>query len=620
MIPRLHARYGAFADLDGDGDLDYVATEMTHDPERIAIHLRIKDGWRRVAEAGREFQAKHPLRPWVIGDDGTGNPAVLVPTGWPPHFYLYRTDGRGRFRGKPLTFAEQLPKRISRAMGVDNNPYGVTRVVSAKGGLPARIEGIMEDKDENGRKASATFVVELHGQRVIGKSKAIPDQQDQIDWSRFPAHVTPVRRECGCNNEEHQGPERRAIMATKPLDLNGDGITDVVHFTGDFAAHVFLGRRDPKSGKVVFGEEQAGPFGIPRLRSYQWFWDFMRTTGSPSGYAVNAVEVFDKIGFRILLPEQGDARVVMLSEKRHGFVVNYYWTGSQLVPVFWNRSLFPRRNGDDFGWTSRRRKTLLVDCDGDGSLDLLSRIPGHEFRWLRRPKPGQVFLTSGDYRDLGDFRYMVTYWPGESNYAATRSLLAAQRETGVPKDRHMGLPVELESVPVFVGDTISGHRYCLYDRSCRVGTFLAVRPAQQSPAGNRPLRERAWRRRGERLLELDSAFYHCDQQITEDPLKFCTPSGKRSSARHAAARFFFRTALTFADTRPQRASLHHLLARCASRMQDQDAAMAAYDRYVALGRRIDPLDRFHSDLAWLFSRDWFRRYHERASSALARSR
>lgn len=608
VIPALEGRYGAFSDLDADGDLDYVATEMSHRREQVAIHLRGPRRWRRASLRNSEFRAKHPLVPWILSDDGSGRPAVVLPTGWPPYFYVFATDGQGRFRGEPLLLGDALPERLTSAGGVDDNPYTITRILPAGDGT-ARILGSMTDQDPFSDAARfAEWEIALTGDGPVGRHLTVPEPKSDVDWDAFPDVVRPFMRTSGCSHAHHVSSARRAIMATKRLDLDGDGVLDLVHFTGDFAAHVFLGVRDEESGKVGYPAELPVVHPLPVEDSVLWFGTALTTATEESGYATNALRIFERLDFTIELPDEGDARVVMYSHARHNFLVQYYWTGETLTPVPWYRVISPElQSPDQTGWWQGSRTILMEDWDDQGSLDTLVVAPFKATRLVSPREEGKPF--SGEYRDLEPHRYALMYLEGDARENERHLLFLAPEATGVPENRHLGLPLELERVPVFEGSEIVAHRICLYYRPWKLGIFLAEPEREARPEADRARRLATWMRRGEQLMYADRFFQNCDRHILGGREDVCVSSGPPHPFGHERALWFFEQARRHASTDEEHAELAHRLARSYSRTRDLRRGLEAYQRYVDLTQTIEPVNSAHADLTWLFAqprfRDWY---------------
>lgn len=610
VIEGVEGRYGAFGDLDGDGDLDYAATEMSHRREELALFVRgSEDRWRRSSVRSKPFQSRHPLVPWILGDDGSGHPAVVLPTGWPPYFYVIPTDGQGRFRGKPIEFEEALPARRYESEGVDDCPYRITELYSAGANHAARIHG---ELDEAGRGSApplyAQWEVRLESKGPQGRSMRTPDPGKRIDWARLPRTITPVEQP-GCEHPEHDSPTRRSIMGSRLIDLNGDGMRDLVHFTGDFAAHVFLGERDEETGDLFFDEELPGAEPLPIEDAWYWFFDRMESFDDSGGYATNATEVLQKLSFHIDTRDSGDAQIVMYGDRRKSWFVEYYWTGEKLIPLIWYRSANPRAiYADQDGWFQGEREQLVEDWNGDGALDTLLVAPFHAMRWKgERPEQGGgiTFIVEGeDFEFMEKHRFALVYQAGATRLGQT-TLGFAPKADEVPEDRHMGYPIELASVPVFRGDKIVEERVALLVRDWNLAVFLA--PKKRTPSRGALFRK--WLRRGEQAFVQDRYFLECDARLLNQSDAACVPSGEATPRGHQRALWFFEKALELAQTHGQRADTLHRIARCHSRLHDLGKALRAYSDYVEVANSIEPLNSAHSDLTWLFSQPRFRDWH-----------
>ncbi len=607
VVEGVEGRYGAFADLDGDGDLDYVATEMSHRREEIALHIRgPQNRWRRSSVHHKSLRSKHPLVPWVISNDGTGHAGVLVPTGWPPYLTLLRTDGRGRFRGPAVSLESALPKRLHRSGGVDDMPYEITSVIPASEGHAARVLGEMHEGGDPERDAQWQIVLSESG--PIGNALIVPSPADDVDWSSLPESVNPVTQP-HCGDPSHHSLTRRSIMSSQQLDLDEDGVLDLIYFTGDFAAHVFLGARNPETGLITYDEELPGAEPLPIEDAFYWFWDRMESFSPEGGYASNTGEIFEKLQFTIRKPTTGDARFLMYGEARKSWLVEYYWTGKSLIPLIWYRNTNPKllHRGQD-GWWSKSREQLVEDWDRDGAIDTLVAGPFRAMRWIgERPEQtgGTTFIMEGeDFKFLEPYRYALIYHAGA--YRSPRTTLCfSPKATGIPEDRHMGLPLEIARVPVFRGDVVTEERICVFVRSLRASIFLAPRDHETTDAEL----FRTWIRRGEQAFVQDRYFVECDARIGRDPEEACVASGERTPRGHQRALYFFEQAIRFAQSDSERADLHHLVARCHSRRRDLKSALESYAEFVSKSGTIEPLNIAHADLTWLFSQPKFRDWH-----------
>ena len=97
MIPSLESRYGSFADIDGDGDLDYIATEMTNAKQEVRLHRSEIKSWRRSSSRSRGIDKKQPLIPHFFANVGRGRRAVVLPVAWPPYVFILALSPNGDF-------------------------------------------------------------------------------------------------------------------------------------------------------------------------------------------------------------------------------------------------------------------------------------------------------------------------------------------------------------------------------------------------------------------------------------------------------------------------------------------------------------------------------------------
>jgi len=589
-VPDLENRYGRFHDMDGDGELDYVATEMRHGREEVVIHRRSDRGWQMAGRIAKGFEQKHPLVPWVIDDLGDGRPAVVLPVGWPPHLYLLRTNGRCDFAGAPIPIGEALPERLSAPAGVDNCPFEVTACHAARNGSPARIEGRMEDEEGARRLALAfTLVIDADGPRC--ETRPLSDGGTPL--GDIPLDFAPVRSVAHCG---HESDERHAIVATEIADVTADGIDDLVLLSGVLSGHVFPGRLE--GGSLSFGGELGTGRDVPIEDLRFWFPVGLRPDGPSSPFAGAARARLDRMGFRVAALPGVDAAFTTRTDRRKGWLLNHYWTDDGMVPVVDHRSFWPARDG--VGELSERwRGVAVFDADHDATADVLSVHVGQEYEWLKPPPAEGGFLPDGYTREIrpGTLRAGIVHGLGEHGDAANRVLWFGNDGITIPDNPHLGMPITLERVP-----TPTGERWCVLLRDRRLGLFFEVGdpPDEDGLAGRR---YEAWIRRGERRLESHELYWTCDRRL-------CPVSGPRHHVVFADAEALFRRALDFAVNTVERGRVHRHLARCASRRGDLESARRAYERFVALTRTVEPLARPHPDLAALFADEAFRELHD----------
>jgi len=201
----VNTRIAAFADLDGDGDLDGVFASMWS-PSLVLVN----DGHGRfVASAQPLPDEMHDI---ALGDvDGDGDVDLLFapirPGGGPP---LYLNDGRGRFTPSPLTVGRE---ELATLVDID-----------ADGDLDALLinNGLYVNDGKGGFSRSAPLGFhplkfgDLNGD---GASDAIGEDRIHLNDRRGrlgPSDALPA--------------ERGEMRAGKPVlaDVNRDGYLDVV--------------------------------------------------------------------------------------------------------------------------------------------------------------------------------------------------------------------------------------------------------------------------------------------------------------------------------------------------------------------------------------------------------
>lgn len=456
VIPDLPVRYGTFADLDGDGDLDYIATEMSHRRENVLVFRRDGGTWRRISTASSLIRGRHPLTPWVLPDAGDGRPGVLVPVGWAPYLVLYPTDGAGRLRERAaLSLKKHLPRRRSKPGGVDNNPYHVTRVGS----------GFVEGEMRDGR-VRRLFRIDLTQRRrkLVAKGSSTAARID--DNGRFRPKLLPA----SYHETERERIVGRALgsrPANDPKHPYHDGVLsrlllgdDLVILTTDFAAHEFPGTRGA-DGRLDFGRERADP----RCMKLAW---------ARALWPADPESVRDSPGYwaeftrsRIWTHDSSATVPLSIVSGFNSYHVLYQRDGENLVPSFVHRKHFdlpipPGQKRVVLPWVHRDEAHLCRDATGDGvpetiSVELIADRRGgpsysHVFGW-----PGVVpERRNGIIRNVKPKLHVK--FPEVVDY---------------PRDRHLGLPMELEEIPVTGSKE---KRWCIYYRPWQVGIFLRAKP------------------------------------------------------------------------------------------------------------------------------------------------
>ena len=398
VIPDLDARYGVFGDLDGDGDEDYVATEMLHGEERITTYLREGDAWRRVARGGPELQSRHPLLPWILPDDGTGKAAIVVPTGWPPYVMIYPTDGNGRLAAG-VSLQRALPRRVSRPMGVDNNPYSITGVVAGTRGRGARIEGEIWDENDTRARGSSWRIAWRRGvppRRT--QVRAIPDKA-LSGVSEVPTAVRPAGGRGAC---DHVHPRRSAILHSAVFDVDGDSVDDVVHVSADFAAHVFRGERRGKT--LAFDAPTGSAHPIPLVEARWWLGRPRDATGNWWVDGARQVEIR-----RFIFEERPGADVpLLIGNPVTPYVCAYVWTGRRLAPSYRARRRWPQPKtslgaGEQIPEAADTKywREIWRDATGDGSPDSLAVGVSRDFDFVGPWRDGKkAYRHGGDARPV----------------------------------------------------------------------------------------------------------------------------------------------------------------------------------------------------------------------------
>lgn len=505
VIWDLPARYGTFADLDSDGDLDYLATEMSHRSERVTVFLRTGDSWRRGASVSRHIAGRHPFTPWVLPDDGEGRPAVVVPLGWAPYFVVYPTDGHGRLlENRAKTLERLLPRRRSKPEGVDNQPYRITRVErNPKGG--STLHGVMRDATKSGRPFHSAWRIELSGgskrmtlrghrgrvrspydgtwRRPVVRGASFDESADRaaarlairkhwLKQGRLPPDAGPNAP------NDPTSPLHRGEIGRYVVDADGDGIDDLVALTTDFAAHVFRGRQERQGGKITFAKESTDPACLDlRVVRSIWAGAEERVAESPALHAEM---------IRLSVTRHPGERVPLRVVANFAYDRIYYrWDGRRLVPSIVRHQHYPSEEYVQFPhitgsyrylpFTQHHALHQTIDGDGDGVGEMLVSM-GVSPRTHQRPTG-----TEPRYAHLHLFRGVLpSALAGEldlnsESQAGILPVVDARFPVKVtfPVDRHEGYPLEVESVGVAGrGDRA---RVCIYFRPWNVGIFLEPR-------------------------------------------------------------------------------------------------------------------------------------------------
>jgi hypothetical protein len=576
VIRDLDARYGTFADLDGDGDEDYVATEMLHGEERLTTYLREPDGWRRVARFGAEMQNRHPLLPWVVSDGGNGHPAIVVPTGWAPYFFVYRTDGAGQPEGGPQHLLGALPERLSKSFGVDNNPYALEELRPAGDGRPAEIVGTIDDTDdEEGRMVQKRWHVLLRPDRPrLSRVTGLREPPLRLDDEAIPEALSPPGGDRAC---EHASERRRTPLLPRATDVDDDGVLDLVVLGADFAAHVFPGVRSP-SGELSFGPEASTSRPVPEPHATWW----LGADGEPEeGWpALAATSLFQR-EFTLRTNVTADVALHLTSRYGPPFVASYFWTGRSMVPVFRNREPWPASEGR--AWETVWWRDAWRDVTGDGSPDALSVGIGHRLRVEETDGATRRRRVDGDAQ-----RPAIVFWEGESGRHAAREVAVFDIDVEAPEDVHRGLPIDIE--PVRVEGSPDVDVRCIYVRPWKVGIFVEHDPARIPDDGERQRRRAAlWQRRGEEIVSAPHALDACDGGLCRRGLRLV-------EERWRDARFCFEQASRLAPDGDARLAAVTGIARCREALGEAGQAesaprswtevdRAAARRLVAVGRR-----------------------------------
>lgn len=587
VISGLDHRNGCFADLDGDGVLDYVATEHGKAKESVRLHHNVEKGWRTGPSRSRGISGRNPMTPWLLEDDGSGRRAVVLPTARPPYLFLLPLNKRGDFTGKPLALGSYLPRRLSRPRGIGNVPYTITGVEAAADGGAARIFGRMTDEDDRVRQ-DVTFELQLSGGSVLADVRQVEPGPRRLDLNR-ELHVTDSPAGC-----KHQSTERYSVIATYDLDTNADGIDDKVVVTGVLSAHVFPGRIG--DDQLQFGEELGRGRAVPIADLRYWFPFPLQVTNKERRFANSARAALLGMGFTVRARGRYDAAFTLHTTRGRGWLLHYYATPDALVPVMDYRPSWPAGNGVH-PLRERYRDQVLLDADHDRTPDVLSANVGQAFEWLRPPPKERSVMPDEHFRDVdpGRLRAGIVLGLGERGGNGGRVLVQFDEQVKLEKRPEQNAPVAVTRVPV-LGDVPGRVRYCVLFRPRHVGFFFEVAAIDEQVADAR--RFDTWRRRGERRLEMFAYYRACDAGECEHEQ---VHSGE--VCRDAAALFL--AAVPHASSAKQKAAIWRDVARCHSVAGDLPQARRAYERFVMFGKRLEPLQKPPQQLAALFADEAF---------------
>lgn len=598
VIPRLDNRYGCFADVDGDGDLDYLSTEVTQGKEEVRLHRNSDTGWRNGGSRSQEIDKKRPLVPWFLDNDGTGKRVMVVPLAVAPYLMLFRLNPRGDFTGRAESLQEYLPRRLSRPQGLDNNPYTIEKCEGATEFRDARIVGRMTDENDRSRQ-DVRFELTLRKDGSIGVSikQVAPGPKVERAYKR----ITPVESAAGC---KHQSGERDAIVATHMTDVNGDGIDDLVMFSGVLSAHVFPGVLKAGSKafekSLGFGAQAGTPRALPIEDLRIWFPVPLLAGPKERPYAYEARAQLARIGFRIDSDKRHDAAFTIRTGLGRGWFLNYYATGEGLVPVQDYRSSWPHKTGHH-PMVERYRDSVVLDADHDRTPDLLSVHVGQQFEWLRPQPKERAVRPSKHRRDVepGRLRCGIVHGLGERHDEVNGVLVQFDEEVRLSKNPNDEYPVRVTRVPVYEGD-VTRWRYCVLFRPRSIGYIFEV--ASVAPDVRQQRRYEAWLRRGERRLEMQPFYRACDQGEckTDEPV---------AQEVFVDAIALFKKALPLARDARAKGMVWRHIARCHGRSGDLDAARRAYERFVMTAKVVEKLAAPDPDLRALFADESFRALH-----------
>ncbi|MCK5941201.1 MAG: tetratricopeptide repeat protein, partial [Planctomycetes bacterium] len=379
----------------------------------------------------------------------------------------------------------------------------------------------------------------------------------------------------------------------------------MVLFSGVLSAHVFPGRIE--DGRLVFGRELGRGRAVPIADLRAWFPVRLETVNEEQRFATAAREVINDLGFTVRRAGRYDAPFTLHTVASKGWLLHYYFAGATLVPVMDYRSAWPHTEGVH-PLDECYREQVLIDADHDRTPDVLSVHVGQPFEWLRPPPPERAPTPDKHRRDVehGRLRAGIVHGLGERGGGANRVLVQFDEPVKLDRRPERDAPISVHEVPVFGRDP-GRVRYCVYFRPRRVGFFFEV--ASIAAEAQHARRFEAWRRRGERRLEMFPHYAACDQEVCEHDiphdLEVC----------HDAAELF-RRALPFAADAPQKARIWRDVARCHVAAGEIDEARRAYERFVMTGRRIEPLQPPPPQLAALFADEAFRALHRGWSQRL----
>ncbi len=592
MIPNLENRYGSFADIDGDGDLDYIATEMTNAKQEVRLHRSEIKNWRRSSARSRGIDKKQPLIPHFFANVGRGRRAVVLPVGWPPYVFILALSPNGEFVGKPRSLGEYLPRRLSQAAGIDNNPYVIESIEDATKTTPARIYGRMTD--ENARSTQdVRFVLTLLRDGTVQSEVKQVEPGPKVGPA--PLFYEVVKSAALC---EHESGERTSIIAREVADVNEDGIDDVVIFSGVLSAHVFPGSL--RNNKLTFGKELGRGRDVPIEDLRTWFPVRLAAGDGEKPYATAARSQLARIGMRIDSYRQFDAVLTLRTERHKGWFLNYYATDAGLVPVQDYRSWWPHKKEHN-PLIEEHRQSMVLDADHDRSPDMLSVHIGQQYAWLRPPPKERDMLPEGHTRQIqaGSLRCGIVHGLGERHDDKNRVLVQFDDDVQLPKGPNAGYPISVSRVPVY-GRAAKRERYCVFFRPRKLGLFFEV--VTVSPEVARRRQYEAWLRRGERRLEMQPHYGACD-------LKTCQIGEKHHQEVFDDAVALFRRGLPFADSARDKAIIWRNVARVHGRAGRLKQARRAYERFVMLAKTVEPLAAPHPDLVGLFADEAFRVLH-----------
>lgn len=592
MIPGLENRYGSFCDLDRDGDLDYVETEMNGAREEVRVFLRDAKKWRHGSSRSRGISTTHPLIPHVLNKAVRGRAAVVLPVARSPYLFLLEVGPGGDFQGKPKPLGQFLPRRLSRDRGIANNPYTIESVEDATKTTAAKIHGRMIDENDRQRQdVRFTLTLQEDGS-VTSEVKQVPPGPD---FGSIPRSFARVRSPADC---EHRSDARGSIIASAVQDANGDGIDDYVLFSGVLSAHVFPGAR--KNDRITYGRELGSARDLPIEDLQTWFPVPLVAEKGERPYATKARSRLANIGWRLDAHRHLDATFTVRTEQHKAWFLNYYLVDRVLVPVMDYRSSWPHKEDHD-PMAESYRQSVVLDADHDRSPDLLSVHVGSSFEWQRPAPNARAAMPLGHRRELdgGRMRCGIVHGLGERGDNSNRVLVQFGDDVKLPTDSSVGYPITVTKVPVYgrIGGRV---RYCVLYRPRKLGLFFEV--ATISPDVARARQADAWRRRAERRLAMQPYYWACDEQT-------CTHDRPHHGEVFDDAIALFKRGLDHAESARDKAAVWRNVARVNGRAGRLTGAKRAYERFVMLARAVEPLDAPHPDLAQLFADEEFRALH-----------